>query len=64
MNASGVAFGTPSAPNEYVGTITALQGTDLAIALRNAAGKQLTLQVALHVDQSTRQVTGTIRGSR
>jgi ferric reductase like protein len=64
MNASGVAFGTSTAPNEYVGTITALQGTDLAISLRNAAGKQLTLQVALHVDQSTRRVTGTVRGSR
>jgi sarcosine oxidase gamma subunit len=64
MNASGVAFGTSTAPDEYVGTITALQGTDLAISLRNAAGKQLTLQVALHVDQSTRQVTGTVRGSR
>jgi Ferric reductase like transmembrane component len=63
MNASGVAFGTRAAPNAYVGKIVGLQGTRLAIALRNAAGRQLALQVALSVDQATRRVTGTISGT-
>jgi sulfoxide reductase heme-binding subunit YedZ len=63
LNASGVAFGTTSAPNEYVGKVVALQGTRLEVALRNAAGRRLTLQVALTVDQATRSVTGTVRGS-
>lgn len=62
LNASGVAFGTPGAPDEYVGTVTALQGNQLAASLRNAAGKQLALQVVLNVDQATRRVTGTVQG--
>jgi DMSO/TMAO reductase YedYZ heme-binding membrane subunit len=63
MNASGVAFGTRAAPNAYVGRIVGLQGTQLAISLRNAAGRQLALEVALSVDQTTRRVTGTISGT-
>jgi len=60
MNASGAAFGTRSAPNEYVGKITALQGTELIIELRNASARRLALHVTLAVDQATRRVTGTI----
>lgn len=63
MNGSGVAFGTAAAPNEYVGTITALQGTQLVAALHNAAGRQLALQIGLRVDQATRRVTGTVHGA-
>ena len=63
LNGSGVAFGTTSAPNEYVGKVAALQGTQLDLSLRNAAGRQLTLHVALTIDQATRHVTGTARGS-
>jgi len=63
MNGSGVAFGTASAPNEYVGTITALEGTQLVAALHNAAGRHLALQIGLHVDQTTRRVTGTVAGT-
>lgn len=63
MNASGVAFGTTAAPNEYVGTITALQGTQLVASLHDAAGRELALQIALHVDQATRSVTGTVQGT-
>lgn len=61
MNASGVAFGPASAPNEYVGKITALQGTELALSLQNAHGRQIALDVLLNVDQTTRHVTGTLR---
>lgn len=63
MNASGVAFGPVAAPNEYVGTITALQGTQLVATLRNAAGRHLALQIGLHIDQATRHVTGTVQGA-
>jgi Ferric reductase like transmembrane component len=63
LNASGVAFGTRAAPDAYVGKIVALQGTQIAMSLRNAAGRQLALDVALSVDQPTRFVTGTIRGT-
>jgi hypothetical protein len=63
MTASGVAFGPPSAPNRYVGSITALQGTELAVDLRDAAGRHLSLQVALSVDQATRHVSGTVQAS-
>jgi len=63
MNASGVAFGTPTAPDEYIGKITGLQGTQMTVSLRNAAGRQLQLEIALQVDQTTRRVTGTVRGA-
>jgi DMSO/TMAO reductase YedYZ heme-binding membrane subunit len=63
LSASGVAFGPSAAPNEYVGTITQLQGTQLVASLRNAAGRQLTLQVALHIDEATRSFSGTVEGA-
>jgi hypothetical protein len=63
MTASGVAFGTPSAPNAYVGQITALQGSQIAASLQSASGRRIAVQVALRLDGSTRRVTGTIQGS-
>jgi hypothetical protein len=61
MSSSGVAFGPASAPNEYVGRITALQGTELALSLHNAQGRAVALDVLLNVDQATRRVSGTLR---
>lgn len=61
MSASGVAFGPAAAPNAYVGTITALQGTELSLSVHNAQGRQVALDVLLNVDQTTRRVTGTVR---
>jgi DMSO/TMAO reductase YedYZ heme-binding membrane subunit len=61
MRSSGVAFGPYSAPNEYVGRITALQGTELALSLHNAQGRAVALDVLLNVDQATRRVSGTLR---
>ena len=61
MSSSGVAFGPTSAPNEYVGRITALQGTELAVALHNAQGRAVALDVLLNLDQATRHVSGTLR---
>lgn len=63
MSASGVAFGPASAPNLYVGKVTALEGTQLAAAVRNAAGRRLSLRLALNVDAATRHVTGTVIGA-
>lgn len=61
MSSSGVAFGPTSAPDEYVGRITALQGTELAVALHDAQGRSVALDVLLNVDQATRHVSGTLR---
>jgi sulfoxide reductase heme-binding subunit YedZ len=61
MRSSGVAFGPAAAPNEYLGRITALQGTELALSLHNAHGREIALDVLLNVDQATRRVTGTLR---
>jgi DMSO/TMAO reductase YedYZ heme-binding membrane subunit len=61
MDASGVAFGPTAAPNAYVGTITALQGTELSLSLHNADGRKIALDVQLNVDQATRHVTGILR---
>ena len=40
---------------------SALQGTELALSLQNAHGRQIALDVLLNVDQTTRHVTGTLR---
>lgn len=61
MSSSGVAFGPTAAPNEYVGRITALQGTELALSLHNAHGRTVSLDVLLNVDQATRRVSGTLQ---
>lgn len=61
MSSSGVAFGPVSAPNEYVGRITALQGTELALSVHNAQGRGVALDVRLNVDQATRRVSGTLQ---
>jgi hypothetical protein len=60
MSASGVAFGPTAAPNLYVGNVTALDGTQLAVLLRDSAGRRLALDVALNVESATRRVTGTL----
>ena len=63
LNASGVAFGPRAAPDEYVGKITGLEGSRLAAALHDAAGRRLAVDVVLNIDQATRRLTGTIRGT-
>lgn len=63
MTASGVRFGPSANPNLYVGTIRALQGTQLVLGLKDAAGRHLDLDVALNVDQATGTVSGTVQGA-
>lgn len=62
MSASGVAFGPTTAPNLYLGKVTALDGTQLEVALRDSAGRRLALQVALNVEPASRRVTGSLSG--
>lgn len=63
MTASGARFGTPTYPNLYVGTIRRLEGTQVVLALRDAGGKRLRLDVDLQVDPATSRVTGSIRAA-
>ena len=60
MTASGASFGPPSWPDAYVGNITALDGTRLALSLRGRTGG-LQLVVDLTIDQATGAVTGVVR---
>lgn len=60
MTASGVSFGPAADPNRYAGSIRALQGTQLLLGLRDAAGRRLQLDVALSVDHATNTVSGSL----
>jgi DMSO/TMAO reductase YedYZ heme-binding membrane subunit len=63
LTASGVSFGTGSWPNEYVGSLTALEGTRLGAALRGRSGS-LDLVVDLSIDRATSEVSGVVRAVR
>lgn len=60
MTASGASFGPPSSPDAYVGKIVELDGTRMVLALRDAAGKTIDVNVDLQIDNLTRRVSGTI----
>jgi hypothetical protein len=60
MTASGASFGPAGAPDAYVGQIVALDGTRLQLALRNAGGGRLTLDVALNLDPASHRVSGVV----
>jgi hypothetical protein len=64
MTASGAAFGTAAAPNAYTGSVSELQGADVALVLRNASGRRLALRVRMSVDQATGRVAGVVDGGR
>jgi DMSO/TMAO reductase YedYZ heme-binding membrane subunit len=63
MSAGGAAFGPVTAPNEYVGTITALQGTDIGLSLHDASGRRLALAVQLSVDGTGGAVSGVVHAA-
>lgn len=63
LTASGAGFGTPGAPNAYTGSVEELQGTDVAVGLKNASGSHLTLSVQLQVDQARGTFTGRVEGT-
>jgi len=60
LTASGASYGPPTWPDAYVGDITALDGTRLALSLRGHDGR-LRLLVDLAIDQTTGKVTGIVR---
>ena len=63
LTGSQVTIGPATAPSEYQGRVTQLQGSTLVAALADAAGSALTATVQLQVG-SGRTVTGTVEVSR
>ena len=63
LTASGVRFGPRSDPNRYVGSVRQLAGTQLAVAVHDATGHRIELDVALHIDQSTGRITGVLHAT-
>ena len=61
MTMSGASFGSAAVPKSYVGSITALEGTQLRLSLRNSSGRRLTIDIVLRVG-SAGHVTGSVRG--
>jgi hypothetical protein len=62
MTASGVAFSANNSP-VYEGQIVALQGTQLAADVTNAAGSKLRLALVLRLDPRSNRMTGTVTGT-
>jgi DMSO/TMAO reductase YedYZ heme-binding membrane subunit len=63
MTASGASYGPPSSPNEYVGNIVQLNGTQMVLELNDSAGTTIDLTVDLQIDSTTSQVSGTVSAS-
>ncbi len=60
MRASRVALGPASAPEQYRGVVTALHGTEIAGAVRDASGAAVALLAQLQIDPGSSSVTGTL----
>ena len=60
---SRVLFGTPEAPDLYVGTLTSLGGTKLDAVVQSGSGSTLDLALALGVDRTRGTVSGSFRGT-
>lgn len=63
MTSSGASYGPPSLPNEYVGKIVQLNGTQLVLELTDSAGATIDLTVDLQIDSATRRLSGTVSAS-
>lgn len=61
MTSSSVALGTPSNPNLYRGSVSSLEGTNLAATVRDSSGHSLNLAVALQINPSSGSATGTVQ---
>lgn len=59
MNTSHVSFGTPSSPNLYTGTVTALNGGNIQAVVSDSAGARATLTVTATITGTT--LSGTLR---
>ncbi|HEY2326352.1 MAG TPA: ferric reductase-like transmembrane domain-containing protein [Gaiellaceae bacterium] len=60
MTASGVSFVPASTRTVYSGTITGLNGTEIAASVSDPAGHSLSLDFALSIDPSSGSVDGTV----
>ena len=58
---SRVAFGPPSAPDAYVGQLSALAGRRLTAVLHSGAGATLDVVLLLSIDRARGIVTGSLR---
>ena len=59
LTASGASFGPMASPKEYLGSVTALNGSLIAVALRSQTGSiQLTVNVT--INQSSGAVSGVV----
>jgi methionine sulfoxide reductase heme-binding subunit len=61
MRASAVRYGPAASPAAYTGTIVGLDGGRLVAALRDAAGRRLSLDLTLHIDHASGRVAGMLR---
>jgi hypothetical protein len=58
LGSSLVTLGSTSTPAVYQGRITALNGTRMAAKVRRSDGRELSLDIALNIRQSTGAVSG------
>ncbi len=61
MTSSSVTLGSISDPGQYRGSVTALQGTDVAARLRGPGGSALRLTAQLQINAETGGVSGTVQ---
>jgi Ferric reductase like transmembrane component len=60
MTSSAVTLGSVSNPNQYRGTITALEGTSVAATLQGANGSAIRLIAQLQIDAAAGTAAGTV----
>jgi hypothetical protein len=60
MTASSVTLGTDSDPNMFVGSVTALDGTNVEARVQSANGTALTVLAQLRLDPAGGNVAGTV----
>lgn len=61
MTGSRVSFGPPGAPGAYSGQIDSLDGARLVASVQDSQGNGLDLTLLLHLDSSSRTLTGSLR---
>ena len=61
MTASSVTFGPAGAPGAYSGDIVSLAGSRIVASVQDAQGDTLDLTLRLHLDSSSRSLSGSLR---
>jgi hypothetical protein len=61
MTRSRVTLGSSANPTQYTGSVTSLQGTDVAARLRNSSGSEVRLVARLQLDPGGGSIGGTVR---